>query len=231
MTANAIIPTHVAMIMDGNGRWAKQREKERVFGHKEGIESVRACTEYAVEKGVKYLSLFAFSEENWGRPKEEISILMGYMMRSIINETPSFHKNGIRFIVIGDTDRLDLELRQEIKKCMEQTANNAKLNLIIYLSYSGKWDIIQAINKYTKQHPNKEITSEEFEKYLSTAGIPNPDLLIRTGGEQRISNFMLWQTAYTEYYFTNTLWPDFRKIDFQKALDAFSHRERRFGKV
>ena len=229
------VPEHVTVIMDGNGRWAKLRGQERLYGHKEGVESVRACTEFAVEKGIKYLSVFAFSEENWDRPVEEIEGLMQLMLMAITKETPLFQKNGIRFRVIGDFSRLSDKLRGEIDDCMKLTEDNTNLQLIIFLSYSGKWDIVQAANKVVemklKAGETPAVTAMELAANLSTADIPDPDLLIRTSGEQRISNYMLWQTAYTEYYFTDVLWPDFRKTEFQKALDAYSKRERRFGKV
>lgn len=229
------VPEHVTVIMDGNGRWAKLRGQERLYGHKEGVESVRACTEFAVEKGIKYLSVFAFSEENWDRPVEEIEGLMQLMLMAITKETPLFQKNGIRFRVIGDFSRLSDKLRGEIDDCMKLTEDNTNLQLIIFLSYSGKWDIVQAANKVVEKKLKAgeipQVTAQELHANLSTADIPDPDLLIRTSGEQRISNYMLWQTAYTEYYFTEVLWPDFRKTEFQKALDAYAKRERRFGKV
>lgn len=232
------VPGHVTIIMDGNGRWAKQRGQERLYGHKEGVESVRACTELAVEKGIKYLSVFAFSEENWDRPVEEIEGLMQLMLKAISMETPTFQKNGVRFRVIGDFSRLSQKLRDEIADCMKLTEHNTNLQLIIFLSYSGKWDIMQAANKFIADNASKmkdgevpQMSAQDLAANLSTSGIPDPDLLIRTSGEQRISNYMLWQTAYTEYYFTEVLWPDFRKTEFQQALDAYSRRERRFGKV
>ena len=235
---NTTIPEHVTVIMDGNGRWAKQRGKERLFGHKEGVESVRACTEFAVEKGIKYLSVFAFSEENWDRPVAEIEGLMQLMLKAIAAETPTFQKIGVRFRVIGDFSRLSHTLRDEIDDCMKLTADNTGLQLIVFLSYSGKWDIMQAANKFIEKNCRNFsgedlplMTAADIAQNLSTADIPDPDLLIRTSGEQRISNYMLWQTAYTEYYFTDILWPDFRKAEFQQALDAYSSRERRFGKV
>ena len=236
-SVNTNIPQHVTVIMDGNGRWAKLRGKERLFGHKEGVESVRACTEMAVEKGIKYLSVFAFSEENWDRPVAEIEGLMQLMLKAIAAETPTFQKIGVRFRVIGDFSRLSNKLRDEIDDCMKRTACNTGMQLIVFLSYSGKWDIVQATNKFVencKKSGNGEIpaiTAQDIAANLSTADIPDPDLLIRTSGEQRISNYMLWQTAYTEYYFTDILWPDFRKAEFQQALEAYSNRERRFGKV
>ena len=227
------VPQHVTIIMDGNGRWAKMRGQERLFGHKAGTDSVRACVEYAVEKGIKYLSLFAFSEENWDRPASEVEGLMQLMLKAILDETPLFQKNGIRFRVIGDFSRLSEKLRGEIDSCMKQTENNTTLELIIFLSYSGKWDILQAVNRYMAENKDNihPITADSLQSYLSTAGMPDPDLLIRTSGEQRISNYMLWQTAYTEYYFTEILWPDFRKPHFQAALEAFSQRDRRYGKI
>ena len=230
------IPEHVTIIMDGNGRWAKQRGKERLYGHKEGVESVRACTEFAVERGIKYLSIFAFSEENWDRPVEEVEGLMQLMLKAITMETPTFQKNGVRFRVIGDFSRLSEKLRKEMDDCMKLTQDNTNLQLIVFLSYSGKWDIVQAANKFfgntvcgSGQMPL--MTAADLAANLSTSDIPDPDLLIRTSGEQRISNYMLWQTAYTEYYFTDVLWPDFRKTEFQQALDSYCNRERRFGKV
>lgn len=236
MTTPNTVPAHVTIIMDGNGRWAARRGKERLYGHQEGIESVRACTEFAVEKGIRYLSLFAFSEENWGRPAEEIEGLMQMMLHAIFQEIPTFQKHNIRFRVIGDFSRLSEKLKKEIADCMLLTSGNTALDLIVFLSYSGKWDLVQAVNGFIKENRGTdgsvpEITQETLTGYLSTAGIPDPDLLIRTSGEQRISNYMLWQTAYTEYYFTETLWPDFRKTHFQQALDAFVQRDRRYGKI
>lgn len=232
------IPQHVTIIMDGNGRWAKLRGKERLYGHAEGIESVRACTEYAVEKGIRYLSIFAFSQENWERPVEEIEGLMRMMLKAISNETPTFNKYGVRFRVIGDFSRLSSNLVKEIDECMMLTESHNNLDLIVFLSYSGKWDITQATNKaISKKMANNNsgidivLSSQDIEENLATAGIPEPDLLIRTSGEERISNYMLWQTAYTEFYFTTVLWPDFRKDEFQKALEEYSNRDRRFGKV
>ncbi len=231
------IPKHVSIIMDGNGRWAKNRGLDRVEGHKSGVESVRAAVEFAVEKGVEYLSFFAFSEENWKRPQDEVYTLMGLMVQAIINEIPAFNKNNIRFRVIGDTERLPENLKEKIYEAEKGTENNSALTVIIFLSYSGKWDIVQAAKKYHQflseniQLEPKLSAIEIFESFLSTKNVPDPDLLIRTSGEQRISNFMLWQCAYSEFYFSNVLWPDFRKTDFQAALDAYSSRERRFGQT
>ena len=225
------IPSHVSIIMDGNGRWAQKRGLHRSAGHVEGVESVRACIEAAVETGVKYLSLYAFSEENWNRPESEVSDLMNLMAKSMLDELSAMLGNGIRFIVLGHRSRLDAELNAHIDECMERTKDNDRLTLVVFLSYSGKWDIVQAVNRFMKENPGKEIDSCGLEKYMATAGIPDPDLLIRTSGEVRLSNYMLWQTAYTEFYFTDVLWPDFRKTEFQRALDAFAKRERRFGRV
>ncbi|MEN6619909.1 MAG: polyprenyl diphosphate synthase [Rikenellaceae bacterium] len=234
-----LTPRHVTIIMDGNGRWARKKGLDRLFGHKKGIESVRTVTEFAAENGIEYLSLFAFSEENWNRPQYEIIGLMELMMDAIAAETPTFMKNNIRFRVIGDFSKLSDTLKEKIAQTEKVSSKNNGLNLIIFLSYSGKWDILQATRKYTEEVLNAkenntspaELTPDYFESLLSTAGIPDPDLLIRTSGEQRISNYLLWQTAYSEFYFTDVLWPDFRKNDFQKALDLFSERERRFGKT
>ncbi len=220
------IPTHIAMIMDGNGRWAKQSGKERVFGHYEGVESVRACVEFGVENKIGYMSFFAFSEENWKRPDAEVGALMHLMAKSILNERPLFMKQGIRFVVIGNMARLSQELRKDIDEAMEETAGNTGLTLVVFLSYSGRWDIEQAACRYAEAGGKGK-----FEDYLATAGIPDPDLLIRTSGETRISNFLLWQCAYTEFYFTPILWPDFRKPQLQEAIDNFGSRERRFGKT
>jgi len=231
------IPKHVSIIMDGNGRWAKSRGLKRLEGHKAGVESVRAVTELAVEKGVKYLSLFAFSEENWSRPKNEVLGLMELMINAMINEKATLMKNGVRFLVIGDKSRLGDSLNAKIKEIEELTFVNKTLTLVIFLSYSGKWDIVQAANSYLERIRSGEtcldqqLTVDVFNSLLSTASIPDPDLLIRTSGEQRISNYMLWQCAYSEFYFTETLWPDFRKIDFEKALETYANRERRYGKT
>lgn len=220
--------------MDGNGRWAKARGKERIYGHFEGVESVRACTEAAVEDGVKYLSLYAFSEENWNRPKEEVSTLMELMMESIRKELSTMMDNGVRFVVLGNRARLSDKLNAAIDGMMEQTASNDRMTLIVFLSYSGKWDIMQAMKKAAATLSLEEFQNMEaadFERYLVTAGIPDPDLLIRTSGEERISNYLLWQSAYTEFVFSPVLWPDFRKDEFRAALREYSSRDRRYGKV
>ena len=227
------IPRHVTIIMDGNGRWAKKQGLKRIFGHKAGVEAVRQATEYAAEKGIGYLSLFAFSEENWNRPQDEVMGLMELMVEAIVGETKTLMKNNVRFRVIGDTSKLPDRVKEKISATEEQTAPNKGLCMIVFLSYSGKWDIIQAMESYMKDDTlkNAPVNQEKFESFLSTAGIPDPDLLIRTSGEQRISNYLLWQAAYTEFYFTDVLWPDFSKTDFRKALDVFASRERRYGKT
>ena len=233
------VPVHVSMIMDGNGRWAKERGKERVYGHFEGVESVRACVEAALETGVRYLSVFAFSEENWNRPEEEVVALMGLMVKAMAAEMASLDRNGVRFIVLGNRSRLSEELNAEIDSCMEMTAANEALTLIVFLSYSGKWDILQAAKKMALDllaHPERKeevenMGVEAFDPYLVTAGIPDPDLIVRTSGESRISNYLLWQGAYSEFLFVDTLWPDFRKDEFRKALESYAKRDRRYGKV
>ena len=233
------VPVHVSMIMDGNGRWAKERGKERVYGHFEGVESVRACGEAALETGVRYLSVFAFSEENWNRPEEEVVALMGLMVKAMAAEMESLNRNGVRFMVLGNRARLSDELNAEIDSCMEMTAANDSLTLIVFLSYSGKWDILQAAKKMALdllEHPEKKEEIENmgvqgFGQYLVTAGIPDPDLIVRTSGESRISNYMLWQGAYSEFLFVDTLWPDFRKEEFHNALESYAKRDRRYVKV
>ena len=229
------VPQHVSIIMDGNGRWAKKQGKMRLFGHNAGTESVRACCEYAVEHGIRYLSLFAFSEENWDRPQDEVQGLMELMLKSVLGERETFRKNNIRFRVIGDRSRLSEKLLANIDMVQDETASHTGLTLIIMLSYSGKWDIVQAARRYAADclAAGKQLPLDEtgFSGYLATAGIPDPDLMIRTSGEQRISNYMLWQCAYTEFYYTPVLWPDFRKTDLEQAIQSYNLRERRYGKV
>ena len=233
------IPLHVSLIMDGNGRWAKERGKERVYGHFEGVSSVRACVEAAVENGVRYLSLFAFSEENWNRPDDEVTTLMGLMVKAMADEMDSLDRNGVRFVVLGNRQKLGAQLNETIDACMARTQSNETLTLIIFLSYSGKWDILQAAQRMALElldNPEKRETVEnmcvaDFDQYLVTAGFPDPDLIVRTSGEHRLSNYLLWQGAYSEFYFTETLWPDLRKDEFRKALESFAKRDRRYGKV
>lgn len=225
MTEIEKVPRHVTFIMDGNGRWAAARGKERIFGHFEGVESVRAIMETSAELGIEYVSFFAFSEENWGRPEAEVSGLMDLMMRSMKNETRTFLDNGIHFRVLGDRSRLSDSLNATIDELDEATAAGTRMTAIIFLSYSGKWDIRQAAERLARAG------SGDLEDYLVTAGVPDPDLMIRTSGEKRISNFLLWQMAYTEFVFTDTLWPDFRKEQYLDALKEYASRDRRFGKV
>ena len=225
------IPQHVSIIMDGNGRWAKSRGLERLEGHKEGVESVRACLEFAVEMKIKYLSLFAFSTENWGRPSDEVQGLWALMLKAIERETKYLIKNRVRVLMLGNLQQLDPDLRLAIEGLMEATSGGQGTTLVVMINYSGKWDIVQAANRFAEENPGKQMLPEDFDKYLITAGVPDPDLLIRTSGEERISNYMLWQTAYTEFYCTDTLWPDFRKKEFCLAIEEYARRDRRFGKV
>ncbi|MGM9763730.1 MAG: polyprenyl diphosphate synthase [Candidatus Cryptobacteroides sp.] len=233
------VPEHVSIIMDGNGRWAKQRGQERLYGHMAGVESVRSCVKASVEAGVKVLSLYAFSEENWGRPEQEVLGLMSLMVKAMANEMDELDSNGVRFVVLGNRARLDDGLNAEIDRCMARTQNNNTLTLIVFLSYSGKWDILQAAKRLAlemSEHPERRgeleaMGTEAFDKYLVTAGYPDPSLIIRTSGEQRLSNYLLWQGAYSEFYFTDVLWPDFRREQFFEALHAYSKRDRRYGKV
>lgn len=230
------IPSHIAIIMDGNGRWAKNRGLERFEGHKEGVESVKEIVEVAAKTSVKYLTLYAFSTENWSRPDEEVKALMELMVYAVVQETEDLVKNGIRLQSIGDIERLPEKTRNALHDCMQKTKDGKNLTLIIALSYSSKWEITQATQKIVSDVKNgllneESINEKTFEEYLTTRGTPDPDLLIRTGGEQRISNFLLWQTAYSEFYFTDTFWPDFRAEDFYKAIIDYQQRERRFGKT
>jgi undecaprenyl diphosphate synthase len=230
------LPSHVAIIMDGNGRWARQRGLDRIFGHQQGVNAVREIIEAAAELEIRFLTLYAFSNENWGRPDEEVTALMGIMIQSLSNETETLLKNNIRLIAIGDMDRLAVDVREKLFETIELTSSGTGLNLIIALSYSSRWEITMAVKKISTAAKNgtlnpESITEEDFEKYLNTSGIPDPELVIRTSGELRISNFLLWQVAYAEFYFTETLWPDFGKDDFYNAIIDFQKRERRFGKT
>lgn len=218
--------------MDGNGRWAKQRGLDRVQGHIEGVKSVRAVTEKCVELGVEYLSLYAFSEENWNRPEEEVSALMSLLAKTMVAEYDTLMDNGVRFRVLGNRARLSAPLQEAIANLEKATENNPNTTMLIMLSYSGKWDILEAARKLAASGKNpEEFTMEDIDAALVTAGVPDPELLIRTSGEERISNYMLWQTAYTEFVFTDTLWPDFRKDSLVAAIEEYSRRDRRFGKV
>jgi len=230
------IPRHVAIIMDGNGRWAKKKGNSRIFGHKNGVAAVRDTVEAAGNLQVKHLTLYAFSTENWNRPKSEINALMTLLVHSINNELSSLNKNNVRLSTIGDIQRLPSIVQTDLKNAIAKTKDNTGLNLILALSYSSRWEIINAIKKIAYEIKAGAIDIEnihenEFEQYLETKQIPDPELLIRTSGELRISNFMLYQLAYTELYFTEKLWPDFRKEDFFEAIYDYQQRERRFGKT
>jgi undecaprenyl diphosphate synthase len=230
------IPKHVAIIMDGNGRWAKKQGEDRIFGHHEGVNSVREIVEACGEVGVKYLTLYAFSTENWNRPKEEVDALMELLVSSISLETPNLLEKGVRLQVIGDIESLPLSCQKELQDSIDKTANNQRVTLILALSYSSKWEITDAVKKIAARIENgslkaKEITSRLIEENLNTKNFPDPELMIRTSGENRISNFLLWQLAYAEFYFTDVLWPDFRKDEFYKAILSYQSRERRFGKT
>lgn len=229
-----VLPQHVAIIMDGNGRWAQQRGKTRVVGHKNGVESVRSVVSSAREIGVKALTLFAFSSENWQRPEQEVSVLMDLFMLVLTREVKKLHKNNIRFQVIGDVSRFSDKLRKKITAAEELTANNDAMTLSIAANYGGRWDISHAAKQLAIQVKAEEISVDDISEQLldqqtSLYGLPELDLLIRTGGDFRISNFLLWQAAYAELYFTDVLWPDFKDLEFQQALDSFSQRQRRFG--
>jgi undecaprenyl diphosphate synthase len=225
----AIIPDHIAITMDGNGRWAKQRGAERIFGHNHATKAVRESIECCGELGVKHLTLFAFSTENWNRPKYEVDALMELLVRSLKKEAKELNEKGVRLTTIGEFDNLPSRCKREMKEVMQLTKDNTGLNVVLALSYSGQWDIIQATKKLVEK--GAEINQENIEAHLSTKDIPNPDLLIRTSGEHRVSNFFLWQAAYTELYFTEVLWPDFRKEHLIEAIKDFTKRERRFGKT
>ncbi len=233
---NLQIPKHIAIIMDGNGRWAKKNGKSRIFGHTNGVKSVRSVTEGAARAGVKYLTLYAFSTENWNRPKVEINALMQLLVTTIAKETITLNKNNIKLQAIGHLESLPKNCYQELNKAIESTSKNDGMSLILALSYSSKWEIIEAVKKLLNDVKlNKinisDIHEDSFNNYLCTKGIPDPELLIRTSGEYRISNFLLWQLAYTELYFTKKLWPDFREEDLIEAIKDYNKRERRFGKT
>lgn len=228
------MPQHVAIIMDGNGRWAKQQGEDRVFGHHEGVNSVREIVEACAEVGVKYLTLYAFSTENWNRPKEEVDALMELLVATISLETPNLNKNGVKLQAIGDLTSLPKSCQDELQESIDITANNSKVTLILALSYSSKWEITNSVKEIAKAVKEgklkpEDITSSTIQKFLCTSNYPDPELMIRTSGEHRISNFLLWQLAYSEFYFTEVLWPDFRKDEFFKAILSYQNRERRFG--
>ena len=229
------LPEHVAVIMDGNGRWACKKGNSRIFGHQNSLTAVRETVETAVELGIKYLTLYAFSTENWNRPKMEVDALMSLLVSSLDEETPTLLENNISLFTIGNISHLSDNVKNKLNVAIDKTSHNTGLKLIIALNYSGRWEIVDAVNRINADVAagklNIGITAEMFSVYLNTKNIPDPELLIRTSGEYRISNFLLWQIAYTELYFTPTLWPDFRKEDFYKAIVDFQKRERRFGKT
>ena len=230
------IPKHIAIIMDGNGRWAKSQGKDRLFGHSHGVESVREALKASTEAGVKYLTLYAFSTENWNRPKEEVDGLMDLLVQTIANEVESLNKNGVRLISIGDRSKLPASCQTELNKAIEETKNNSQITLNLALNYSSKWEITEAIKNIASDVQNgslsqSDITDETIDKYLTTKNIPDPELLIRTSGEKRVSNFLLWQIAYSEFYFLDIFWPEFRKTHLYEAIYSYQNRERRFGMV
>jgi undecaprenyl diphosphate synthase len=233
---NTKIPRHVAIIMDGNGRWALKHGGKRIFGHEHGVDAVRSTVEGAGEIGIEYLTLYAFSTENWERPKNEVDALMGLLVQAIENETGDLMKNNVRLDAIGDLEKLPADVARKLHECIEKLKPNTGLNMVLALSYSSKWELAEAARKIATDVKEGKIESDDiddklFGKYLSTAHLPDPELLIRTSGEFRISNFLLWQIAYAELYFTEKLWPDFRKEDLFEAIFDFQNRERRFGRI
>lgn len=230
------LPRHIAIIMDGNGRWAKKLGMMRVLGHKQGVNVVREITEEAAQLGIQYLTLYAFSTENWNRPKEEVDALMSLLVNTIVSETDTLMKNNVQLLSIGDLNRLPNDAKRNIQDCIAKTSSNTGLKLVIALSYSARWEIIQAVKNIAQSVKNGEMQIEQideqvFSSALTTKEMPDPDLLIRTSGELRISNFLLWQLAYAELYFTDCLWPEFTKEEFYKAIVEYQGRERRFGKT
>ena len=230
------MPQHVAIIMDGNGRWAKSRGKDRSFGHMEGVVSVRKVVEAATELGLKYLTLYTFSTENWSRPDEEVQALMGLLVSAIHRETPDLMKNNVRLLAIGDLSRLPADARTTLMQCIEETSSNDGTTIVLALSYSPRWELVEAVKALSAEVLEKKIipnniTEAMVSEHLTTRGIPDPDLLIRTGGEKRISNFLMWQLSYAELYFTDVYWPDFREEELYEAVLDYQCRERRFGKT
>jgi len=229
------LPKHIAIIMDGNGRWAKEHGYDRIFGHQNGVTSVRETTEAAAEIGIQYLTLYAFSTENWSRPQSEVDALMELLIDTIERETPTLNKNNVRLLAIGDLSRLPGNAGEKLQRCINQTSKNTGLGLVLALSYSSRWEITNAVKSICKEVLDgncniDDINDELISNHLTTKSIPDPDLMIRTSGEERISNFLLWQLAYTELYFTKTHWPAFKKESFYEAIYEFQQRERRFGK-
>ncbi|HYO27396.1 MAG TPA: polyprenyl diphosphate synthase [Azonexus sp.] len=229
----AAVPRHVAIIMDGNGRWAKKRFMPRFSGHAKGVEMVRETVRSCLERGVEYLTLFAFSSENWRRPQEEVSLLMQLFVKALEQEVVKLDRNGVRLRIIGDLSHFEGRLQELIRSAEARTAGNSRLQLTIAANYGGRWDIMQAVNAMLVAQPEKRAgwDEAELEPFLSMAFAPEPDLFIRTGGEERISNFLLWQLAYTELYFTETLWPEFDRAEFDLAITSYQQRERRFGRT
>ncbi len=229
----SIVPRHIAIIMDGNGRWAKQRFMPRVMGHQRGVESLREVVRACRDMGVGYLTVFAFSSENWRRPADEVSFLMGLFIKVLEREAAKMHRNNIRLKIIGDRSQFDEKLRIAMEEAERLTSGNSGLTLTIAANYGGRWDVMHAVHSLLQDHPEwgQSFTEDQLQPYLSMSDAPEPDLFIRTGGEQRISNFMLWQLAYTELYFTDTLWPAFNKIELEKAIASYQNRERRFGRT
>ncbi len=229
----AAVPRHIAIIMDGNGRWAKRRFMPRVMGHKQGVEALRKVVKACRDLGVGYLTVFAFSSENWRRPEEEVSFLMALFMKALEREVSKMHQNNIRLKIIGDRSRFNDQLKQSMQDAETLTANNDGLMLTIAANYGGRWDMMNAVHSLLRDHPNlaQSFTEADLQPYLSMSDAPEPDLFIRTGGEQRVSNFMLWQLAYTELYFTETLWPAFDRKELGKAISSYQNRERRFGRT
>ena len=230
------IPNHIAVIMDGNGRWAKQQGESRIYGHYEGVNSVRDVVEAAGEIGVKFITLYAFSTENWNRPKEEVDALMELLVSTISGETPQLNKKNVRLQAIGNLNSLPPACLQELNESIDLTSKNTGLTLVLALSYSSKWELVSAIKQIANEAKSnslniEDITEQYIDKHLCTKNIPDPELMIRTSGEHRISNFLLWQLAYAEFYFTDILWPDFRKNDLYEAVLNYQNRERRFGKT
>jgi undecaprenyl diphosphate synthase len=226
------VPRHVAIIMDGNGRWAQRRRLPRIAGHRRGAEAVRATVRACADRGISYLTLFAFSSENWRRPAEEVALLLKLFKSALQNEVDKLHANGVRLKVVGDTSRFDPKLRKLIERGEELTAGNRALTLTVAANYGGRWDILQAVNKLVRENPSAgDIGENALAPHLAMSYAPEPDLFIRTGGEQRISNFLLWQLAYTELYFTESLWPDFDAAALDLAITSYRSRERRFGRT
>ena len=230
------IPRHVAIIMDGNGRWAKKRNKQRIFGHREGANSIKAVVEAAIEINIKYVTLYAFSTENWNRPKLEVESLMKLLVKGVDEQLSELHKRNIKINTIGDENQLPNKVKNSIEKAKNKTGQNTGLNLIIALSYSSRWEILDAVKKICKDFKKNtisemDITEDLFSNYLTTKDFPDPELLIRTSGEQRISNFLLWQISYSELIFTKILWPDYRKEEFFESIYEYQQRERRYGKT